>query len=76
MIVVCNFTQVVRENYRIGIPKKGNLKEIFNTDAKIYGGSGIESPKPLKIESILYDGRDFSAELILPPLSVTVYTLN
>jgi 1,4-alpha-glucan branching enzyme len=76
VIVVCNFTQVVRENYRIGIPKKGNLKEIFNTDAKIYGGSGIESPKPLKIESILYDGRDFSAELILPPLSVTVYTLN
>ncbi|MCM0667321.1 1,4-alpha-glucan branching protein GlgB [Flavobacterium tyrosinilyticum] len=76
VIVVCNFTQVVRENYRIGIPKKGNLKEIFNTDAKIYGGSGIESAKPLKIESILYDGRDFSAELILPPLSVTVYTLN
>lgn len=76
VIVVCNFTQVVRENYRIGIPKKGNLKEIFNTDAKIYGGSGIESTKPLKIESISYDGRDFSAELILPPLSVTVYTLN
>lgn len=76
VIVVCNFTQVVRENYRIGIPKKGNLKEIFNTDAKIYGGSGIESPKPLKIESISYDGRDFSAELILPPLSVTVYTLS
>ena len=76
VIVVCNFTQVVRENYRIGIPKKGNLKEIFNTDAKIYGGSGIESTKPLKIESISYDGRDFSAELILPPLSVAVYTLN
>ncbi|PBI84972.1 1,4-alpha-glucan branching enzyme GlgB [Flavobacterium sp. ACN2] len=76
VIVVCNFTQVVRENYRIGIPKKGNLKEIFNTDAKIYGGSGIESTKPLKIESISYDGRDFSVELILPPLSVAVYTLN
>ncbi|UPZ14658.1 1,4-alpha-glucan branching protein GlgB [Flavobacterium humidisoli] len=76
VIVVCNFTQVVRENYRIGIPKKGNLKEIFNTDAKIYGGSGIESPKPLKIESISYDGRDFSVELILPPLSVTVYVLS
>jgi 1,4-alpha-glucan branching enzyme len=76
VIVVCNFTQVVRENYRIGIPKKGNLKEIFNTDAKIYGGSGIESLKPLKVESISYDGRDFSVELILPPLSVTVYTLS
>jgi 1,4-alpha-glucan branching enzyme len=32
--VVCNFTQVIRENYRIGIPRKGKLKEIFNSDAK------------------------------------------
>jgi 1,4-alpha-glucan branching enzyme len=32
--LVCNFTQVIRENYRIGIPRKGKLKEIFNSDAK------------------------------------------
>ncbi|WP_433830920.1 1,4-alpha-glucan branching protein GlgB [Flavobacterium anhuiense] len=76
IVVVCNFTQVVRENYRIGIPKKGKLGEIFNSDAKIYGGSGIENSKALKIEAISYDGREFSAELVLPPLSVTVYTLN
>ncbi|WP_343589840.1 1,4-alpha-glucan branching protein GlgB [Flavobacterium sp.] len=75
IIVVCNFTQVVRENYRIGIPRKGKLEEIFNSDAKIYGGSGIENSKILKIDSISYDGRDFSAELVLPPLSVTVYIL-
>lgn len=75
IIVVCNFTQVVRENYRIGIPRKGKLQEIFNSDAKIYGGSGIENSKILKIDSISYDGRDFSAELVLPPLSVTVYIL-
>ncbi|WP_119791107.1 1,4-alpha-glucan branching protein GlgB [Flavobacterium anhuiense] len=75
LIVVCNFTQVVRENYRIGIPKKGKLKEIFNSDATIYGGSGVENSKALKIEAIAYDGRDFSVALILPPLSVTVYSL-
>ncbi|MBO9584520.1 MAG: 1,4-alpha-glucan branching protein GlgB [Flavobacterium sp.] len=75
LIVVCNFTQVIREKYRIGIPRKGKLVEIFNSDAKIYGGSGVENSKALKIESISYDGRDFSAELVLPPLSVTVYTL-
>jgi 1,4-alpha-glucan branching enzyme len=34
VFVVCNFTQVIRENYRIGIPRKGKLKEIFNSDAK------------------------------------------
>lgn len=76
VVVVCNFTQVVRENYRIGIPKKGKLQEIFNSDASIYGGSGIGNGKSLKIESIPYDGREFSAELILPPLSVTVYSFG
>ncbi|WP_406843646.1 1,4-alpha-glucan branching protein GlgB [Flavobacterium soyae] len=74
VIVVCNFTQVVRENYRIGIPKKGQLEEIFNSDAVIYGGGGVGNGKSLKIESKPYDGRDFSVELILPPLSVTVYS--
>ncbi|KRB53479.1 1,4-alpha-glucan branching protein GlgB [Flavobacterium sp. Root186] len=73
VIVVCNFTQVVRENYRIGIPKKGQLEEIFNSDALVYGGGGVGNGK-LKIESTPYDGRDFSIELILPPLSVTVYS--
>lgn len=74
VVVVCNFTQVVRENYRIGIPKKGKLQEIFNSDASIYGGSDIGNPKLLKIETIPYDGRDYSVELILPPLSVTVFS--
>ncbi|CAD0006292.1 MULTISPECIES: 1,4-alpha-glucan branching protein GlgB [Flavobacterium] len=75
LIVVCNLTQVVRENYRIGIPHKGKLKEIFNTDSPLYSGSGVGNPGTLQIESSSYDGRDFSVELILPPLSVTVYSL-
>lgn len=75
LIVVCNFTQVIRENYRIGTPKKGKLKEIFNSDATIYGGSGVKNSNTLKIETVAYDGRDFSVALILPPLSVTVYSL-
>ncbi len=74
LVVVCNFTQVVRENYRIGISQKGKLEEIFNSDAAIYGGSGIGNSKTIKIEATPYDGRDFSVELILPPLSVTVYS--
>ena len=75
LIVVCNFTQVVRENYRIGIPQKGKLQEIFNSDAAIYGGSGLGNGGTLKIEELAYDGRDFSVELLLPPLSVGVYSL-
>lgn len=76
LIIVGNFTQVVRENYRIGISQKGKLIEIFNTDATIYGGSGIANSGSLKIESSPYDGRDYSVELTLPPLSVTVYSFG
>ena len=73
VIVVCNFTQVVRKNYRIGLPKKGKLTEIFNSDAIIYGGSGVVNPNKLTVEALPYDGRDYSVALLLPPLSVTVY---
>ncbi|POY36189.1 1,4-alpha-glucan branching enzyme [Flavobacterium alvei] len=73
VIVVCNFTQVVRQKYRIGVPRKGKLAEIFNSDAAIYGGSGVKNPSKLTVESLPYDGRDYSIELLLPPLSVTVY---
>ena len=76
VIVVCNFTQVVRPNYRIGLPKKGKLTEIFNSDATIYGGSGVLNPKKLSIEAMPYDGRDYSTELLLPPLSITVFKIG
>ncbi|MNL65092.1 1,4-alpha-glucan branching enzyme GlgB [compost metagenome] len=74
--MVCNLTQVIRENYRIGISQKGKLEEIFNSDAKAYGGSGVGNSKAIKIESSPYDGRDYSVELTLPPLSVTVYSVT
>ncbi|MFH6936852.1 1,4-alpha-glucan branching protein GlgB [Flavobacterium sp. FlaQc-30] len=74
VIVVLNFTQIVRENYRIGVPKKGKLQEIFNSDAAVYGGSDVGNSKVVKAEAIPYDGREFSVELILPPLSITVFS--
>lgn len=76
VIVVCNFTQVVRPNYRIGLPRNGKLTEIFNSDATIYGGSGVLNPKKLLIEAMPYDARDYSMELLLPPLSVTVFKIG
>ncbi|WP_343617554.1 1,4-alpha-glucan branching protein GlgB [Flavobacterium sp.] len=76
VIIVCNFTEVVRENYRIGIPENVKIQAIFNSDKTIYGGSGIEIANQLKIDSISYDGRDFSAELTLPPLSITIYSYS
>ncbi|RZJ31463.1 MAG: 1,4-alpha-glucan branching protein GlgB [Flavobacterium sp.] len=73
LIVVCNLTPVIRENYRIGIPQKGMLTEIFNSDQTRYGGSGVGNRKPINVEEIPWNGRQFSAELTLPPLAVTVF---
>jgi len=65
VVVVCNFTQVVRSNYRIGLPRKGKLTEIFNSDAKIYGGSGVTNKGKLKIESAAKKGTLVSIEFLV-----------
>ena len=76
LVVVCNFTPVVRDNYRIGLPSKGKLTQIFNSDSTEYGGSGVVMTKPIKIDKTPWNYRDYSAELVLPPLGVTVYTIS
>jgi 1,4-alpha-glucan branching enzyme len=75
VIVVCNFTPVVRSDYRIGIHKNGVLTTIFNSDSTIYGGSGVSNPNNLKIEAIPYDGKDYSIALLLPPLGIMVFKI-
>lgn len=76
LIVVCNFTPVVREHYRIGLPKKGKLTQIFNSDDTQYGGSGVTNPKTVKIDQESWNGRDNSAAIILPPLAVVVFKIS
>jgi 1,4-alpha-glucan branching enzyme len=76
LVVVCNFTPIVRTNYRIGLPAKGKLTQIFNTDDTIYGGSGVSNAKAIKTEAEPWNGRAFSAALVLPPLSVIVFKIG
>ncbi len=76
LVVVCNFTPMIRGNYRIGIPKTGKLTQIFNSDDQKYAGSGVTNAKPIKIDALAWDDREFSAELILPPLSVSVFKFS
>jgi 1,4-alpha-glucan branching enzyme len=72
LIVICNFTQIVRSNYKVGLPRKGKLKEIFNSDEQMYNGSNVGNGKKLKAVASPYDGRDYSIALQLPPLAVIV----
>ncbi|MCS7027187.1 MAG: 1,4-alpha-glucan branching protein GlgB [Bacteroidia bacterium] len=70
VIVVCNFTPVVRLNYRIGVPENTTYVEIFNTDDKSYWGSGVRNEGEIKSENIISHGRHFSVSLTLPPLAM------
>ena len=76
LVVVCNFTPVVREGYRIGLPKKGKLTQIFNSDDARYGGSGVTNTKTIKIDKEAWNGREFSAAVSLPPLGVVVFKMG
>ena len=68
--VVCNFTPVTRLNYRVGVPQAGFWKEILNSDAKEYGGSGQGNLGGVEAVSIPLHGRPYSLTIILPPLSI------
>ncbi len=72
ILVVCNFTPVPRENYRIGVPFKGNWEEILNTDATEFGGSGLLNGPENQSENFPLHGRENSVSLTLPPLG-TIY---
>ena len=69
IIVVCNFTNVDRCDYRIGIPKKGAYKIVFNSDDVEFGGEGKGNKGKLKTESINMHGFEQSISLDLPPMS-------
>ncbi len=71
-IVVCNFTPVIRENYRIGVPQSGEYIEIFNSDSEYYGGSNTGNLGKVKAEKISWHGFDYSLSLTLPPLGVII----
>ena len=70
LIVVANFTPVVRRDYRIGVPDDGIYAEVFNSDAEEFGGSGVINSGPLLSETIPWHDRDASLRITVPPLAV------
>ncbi|SDM80954.1 1,4-alpha-glucan branching protein GlgB [Kriegella aquimaris] len=72
ILIACNFTPVPRENYRIGVPKSGQIKEIFNSDAKKYGGSGIQN-NAIKLSTKAWNGQKKSMVVTIPPLSILIF---
>lgn len=70
LLAVCNFSPVVRHDYRVGVPEGPRAwEEVLNTDAAHYGGSDVVSGAPLKPEAVASHGRASSVALTLPPLA-------
>jgi 1,4-alpha-glucan branching enzyme len=73
LVVVCNFTPVPRHNYRLGVPMGGWWREIVNSDAPFYGGSGQGNLGGAETAPIAVHGRPHSLNITLPPLGMLVW---
>lgn len=73
IITVCNFVPVARENYRIGVPKKGSYRRIFCSDSVNYGGTTEEIAVSVKSEKVPMHGYDNSISISIPAMSVSFY---
>ena len=74
VVVVGNFTPVVRHRYRIGVPRGGAYREVLNTDATVYDGSGAGNMGRVESQPVASHGHPHMLELTLPPLSVLYLT--
>lgn len=73
LLIVCNFADSPRNDYKIGVPFEGMYKEIFNSDAEKYGGFGIVNPRVKSSKKSECDGREDSIKIKVPPLSVMIF---
>jgi 1,4-alpha-glucan branching enzyme len=68
ILAVLNYTPVIRAGYRVGVSRGGAWREVLNSDAAIYGGSGVGNYGTVRAQQRPCHGRDQSLELVLPPL--------
>ncbi|MFS8085736.1 MAG: 1,4-alpha-glucan branching protein GlgB, partial [Acidobacteriota bacterium] len=69
IICIGNFSPIVRDGHRLGLPRAGTYKQLLNTDHEKYCGGGFGVVKSIKAEEIPAHGLDYSAEITLPPLA-------
>ncbi|HEX3626890.1 MAG TPA: 1,4-alpha-glucan branching protein GlgB [Verrucomicrobiae bacterium] len=73
MAVILNLTPVPRPSYRIGLPRPGRWREILNSDAGIYGGGNKGNWGEVQAHEHKWHNQNYSAEIFLPPMSITVF---
>jgi 1,4-alpha-glucan branching enzyme len=76
VVFIYNFTPLVREGYRIGVPEPGFYAELLNSDAAVYGGRNIGNMGGVPTEAFPWQGRPCSLQLTVPPLAVVALKLK
>ncbi|MFW5662653.1 MAG: alpha amylase C-terminal domain-containing protein, partial [Bacteroidota bacterium] len=74
VFVIMNCTPIPRHNYRIGVPEEGKYKEILNSDAEYYGGSGQGNFGGIESHPVPYHGEEQSILITVPPLGIVMFT--
>jgi len=72
LIVVANFTPIVRRQVRVGVPLGGEYREVFCSDSEYYGGTNVGNPLVMQADPQGLNGRPWSLSLTLPPLGAVV----
>ena len=73
ILAVCNFTPEPRWDYHVGVPRGGYWREILNSDASLYGGSGLGNSGGAQASPSPVHGRPFSLDITLPPLATVFF---
>ncbi|MDX1522336.1 MAG: 1,4-alpha-glucan branching protein GlgB [Anaerolineae bacterium] len=76
IVVVSNFTPMPREGYRVGVPQSGYYRELLNSDAGLYWGSGVGNAGGVQSEDVPFHGHPYSLALTLPPLATIMLKLG
>ena len=73
LLVVCNFSPLVYEKHKIGVPFEGRYKEIFNSDSEVFGGTDVLKKRAKRSKKSECDGREDSIEITVPPMGIAVF---
>ena len=76
LVCVCNFTPVVRHNYRVGVPERGFYREVFNSDSAYYEGANTGNAGGVEAEPVPWNGREYSLQLTLGALAAMYFKLD
>ena len=76
LLFICNFTPVEYDAYRTGVPCRGRYELLLSSDEERFGGTGVQNKKYVEADKEECEGKTYSLQMKLPPLSVNVYCFD